>query len=92
MGISQSDAETRHYCDRLGIANQLLAKSADEVYFMVAGLPLTVKRLKRPKSGSPISQEKKTPEIKRIIPLCHVGSAFVIHEKLFREVRGTGGK
>ena len=44
MGISQSDAETRHYCDGLGIANQLLAKSADEVYFMVAGLPLTVKK------------------------------------------------
>ena len=32
------------YCDGLGIANQLLAKSADEVYFMVAGLPLTVKK------------------------------------------------
>jgi adenosylcobinamide kinase/adenosylcobinamide-phosphate guanylyltransferase len=44
MGISQADAETRHYCDGLGIANQLLAKSADEVYFMVAGLPLTVKK------------------------------------------------
>ncbi|WP_297667880.1 bifunctional adenosylcobinamide kinase/adenosylcobinamide-phosphate guanylyltransferase [uncultured Akkermansia sp.] len=44
MGISQSDAETRHYCDGLGIANQLLARSADEVYFMVAGLPLTVKK------------------------------------------------
>lgn len=43
MGISQADAETRHYCDGLGIANQLLAKSADEVYFMVAGLPITVK-------------------------------------------------
>ena len=94
MGISQSDAETRHYCDGLGIANQLLAKSADEVYFMVAGLPLTVKkRLKRPERGSPVSQEKKTPEIKRTIPpLCHVGSAFIIHEKLFREVRGTGGE
>ena len=48
MGISQSDAETRHYCDGLGIANQLLAKSADEVYFMVAGLPLTVKKAETP--------------------------------------------
>lgn len=44
MGISQADAETRHYCDGLGIANQLLAGSADEVYFMVAGLPMTVKK------------------------------------------------
>ena len=26
------------------LGNQLLAKSADEVYFMVAGLPLTVKK------------------------------------------------
>ena len=33
-----------HYCDGLGIANQLLAKSADEVYLMVAGLPVTVKK------------------------------------------------
>jgi cobalbumin biosynthesis protein len=44
MGIVQPDPETRHYCDGLGIANQLLAKSADEVYFMVAGLPVTVKK------------------------------------------------
>lgn len=44
MGIVQPDPETRHYCDGLGIANQLLAQSADEVYFMVAGLPLAVKK------------------------------------------------
>ena len=44
MGIVQPDPETRHYCDGLGIANQLLAKSADEVYLMVAGLPVTVKK------------------------------------------------
>lgn len=43
MGLVQPDPETRHYCDGLGIANQILAKSADEVYFMVAGLPVTVK-------------------------------------------------
>lgn len=33
-----------HYCDGLGIANQLLAKSADEVYLMVAGLPVIRKK------------------------------------------------
>lgn len=44
MGIVPLDPETRHYCDGLGIANQLLAKSADEVYFMTAGLPITVKK------------------------------------------------
>lgn len=51
-GISQADAETRHYCDGLGIANQLLAKSADEVYFMVAGLPVTVKNSRRVNSSA----------------------------------------
>ena len=44
MGIVPLDPETRHYCDGLGIANQLLAQNSDEVYFMVAGLPMTVKK------------------------------------------------
>ena len=33
----------RLYRDFLGRANQMLARSADEVYFMVAGIPLRVK-------------------------------------------------
>ena len=44
LGIVPLDPETRHYCDGLGIANQLLAQNSDEVYFMVAGLPMTVKK------------------------------------------------
>ncbi len=44
MGLTPIEAESRHYCDGLGIANQLLAATADEVYFMVAGLPVTVKK------------------------------------------------
>lgn len=43
MGIVPLDPETRHYCDALGIANQILGKSSDAVYFMTAGLPITVK-------------------------------------------------
>ena len=93
MGISQSDAETRHYCDGLGIANQLLAKSADEVYFMVAGLPLTVKKgLNARIAVLPLVRKRKRRRLSISSPLCHVGSAFIIHEKLFREVRGTGGE
>lgn len=30
------------------------------------------------------------PNMKRIITLCHVGIAFIIHEKRFRETRGAG--
>jgi adenosylcobinamide kinase / adenosylcobinamide-phosphate guanylyltransferase len=33
----------RLYRDFLGRANQMLARSADEVLFMVAGIPLRVK-------------------------------------------------
>ncbi len=43
MGITPIDSESRHYCDALGIANQLLAKSADKVYLMFCGIPLTLK-------------------------------------------------
>lgn len=34
----------RRYRDALGRANQLMAAAADEVYFMVAGMPLALKR------------------------------------------------
>jgi adenosylcobinamide kinase/adenosylcobinamide-phosphate guanylyltransferase len=34
----------RLYRDALGRANQLLAAAADEVYFLVAGIPMTLKR------------------------------------------------
>ncbi len=43
MGITPIDPESRHYCDALGIANQILAKSADRVYLMSCGIPLTLK-------------------------------------------------
>jgi adenosylcobinamide kinase/adenosylcobinamide-phosphate guanylyltransferase len=42
-GIIPLGASTRIYRDILGRANQLLAQAVDEVYLMVAGIPLRVK-------------------------------------------------
>jgi len=42
-GIIPLGASTRIYRDVLGRANQMLAKVVDEVYLMVAGIPLKVK-------------------------------------------------
>jgi adenosylcobinamide kinase / adenosylcobinamide-phosphate guanylyltransferase len=43
LGIIPADIISRQYRDLLGKANRLLAARADEVYFMVAGIPMTVK-------------------------------------------------
>jgi adenosylcobinamide kinase/adenosylcobinamide-phosphate guanylyltransferase len=43
LGIVPDNRITRIYRDLLGRANQMLAHSADEVYLMVAGIPLKVK-------------------------------------------------
>lgn len=42
-GIIPLGASTRIYRDVLGRANQMLARAVDEVYLMVAGIPLRVK-------------------------------------------------
>ncbi len=42
-GIVPADPATRLYRDLLGLANQALAREADEVILMVAGLPMRVK-------------------------------------------------
>lgn len=44
LGIIPADRVSRLYRDLLGKANQMLAKHADEVYLMVAGIPVAVKR------------------------------------------------
>jgi adenosylcobinamide kinase / adenosylcobinamide-phosphate guanylyltransferase len=44
LGIIPGDKVSRLYRDALGRANQALAARADEVYFMVAGLPVPVKK------------------------------------------------
>ncbi|MBI2852061.1 MAG: bifunctional adenosylcobinamide kinase/adenosylcobinamide-phosphate guanylyltransferase [Chloroflexi bacterium] len=43
LGLVPENAMGRLYRDLLGKANQLLAERADEVYFMVSGLPVRVK-------------------------------------------------
>ena len=43
LGIVPADSVSRLYRDLLGRANQMLAARADEVYFLVAGLPVTIK-------------------------------------------------
>tara|TARA_B100000315_G_C14474785_1_gene540083 strand:+ start:257 stop:814 length:558 start_codon:yes stop_codon:yes gene_type:complete len=43
MGLVPANRMGRLYRDLLGKANQLLAQQADEVYLMVAGLPVKIK-------------------------------------------------
>ncbi len=43
LGLVPANRVGRLYRDLLGKANQLLAKQADEVYLMVAGLPVRIK-------------------------------------------------
>ena len=43
MGLVPANEMGRLYRDLLGRANQLLAQQADEVYLMVAGLPVLIK-------------------------------------------------
>jgi len=43
LGIVPENKTARIYRDLLGKANQLLAQRADEVYYMVAGIPVKIK-------------------------------------------------
>ena len=45
LGLVPAAPVERAYRDILGRANQLLAKEVDEVYLLVAGIPLELKRL-----------------------------------------------
>jgi adenosylcobinamide kinase/adenosylcobinamide-phosphate guanylyltransferase len=44
LGIIPADRVSRLYRDMLGRANQMLAAHADEVYLLVAGLPVAIKK------------------------------------------------
>jgi adenosylcobinamide kinase/adenosylcobinamide-phosphate guanylyltransferase len=44
LGIVPADSASRLYRDLLGQANQTFAARADEVYLLVAGIPLTLKK------------------------------------------------
>ena len=48
LGLVPGNRMGRLYRDFLGRANQMLAQNADEVYFMVAGIPLRVKPANSP--------------------------------------------
>ena len=43
LGIVPDNELSRNYRDLLGRANQLMAQYADEVYFMVAGIPVKIR-------------------------------------------------
>jgi len=43
LGLVPENRLGRVYRDLLGKANQLLAQHADEVYFMVSGIPIKIK-------------------------------------------------
>jgi len=43
LGLVPADPSSRLFRDVLGTANQILASNVDEVYLMVAGLPLRIK-------------------------------------------------
>ena len=43
LGLVPPSTLGRAYRDILGVANQMLAKHAEEVYFMVAGIPIPLK-------------------------------------------------
>lgn len=45
LGIVPENKLARYYRDFLGKANQLLARRADEVYLVIAGLPVEIKRI-----------------------------------------------
>jgi len=49
MGLVPTNRVGRLYRDLLGRANQLLAQQADEIYLMVAGIPVQIKPKSTPK-------------------------------------------
>jgi adenosylcobinamide kinase/adenosylcobinamide-phosphate guanylyltransferase len=51
QGIVPDNALARRFRDEAGLANQKIAEIADEVIFMAAGLPLTLKKRSRPRSS-----------------------------------------
>ena len=44
-GIVPMDRLSREFRDQAGLANQLLAQAAQQVYLVVAGIPVDIKKL-----------------------------------------------
>jgi adenosylcobinamide kinase / adenosylcobinamide-phosphate guanylyltransferase len=57
-GVVPDNALARRFRDCAGRANEVLAQGADEVYFLVSGIPL---RIKPPLNGAPAGEERKEP-------------------------------
>ena len=51
LGVVPPSALGRAYADELGRANQIVAAAAEDVYFVVAGLPLNLKTLSQEEPG-----------------------------------------
>ena len=64
LGVVPATELGRIYADELGRANQLIAAQADDVYFMAAGLPLTLKGPNH-KGISPVRQAANTSDLQR---------------------------
>lgn len=45
MGLVAENKLARWYCDLLGKVNQLIAKKADEVFVLMAGIPIEIKKI-----------------------------------------------
>jgi adenosylcobinamide kinase/adenosylcobinamide-phosphate guanylyltransferase len=43
LGLVPADAQSRRFRDLAGKVNRLVAQEADEAYFVVSGLPLSLK-------------------------------------------------
>jgi adenosylcobinamide kinase/adenosylcobinamide-phosphate guanylyltransferase len=62
LGIVPANAVARSFRDAQGFLNQRVAETADEVVFMAAGLPLTLKKTARkppPKKANKSSRSRK---------------------------------
>jgi adenosylcobinamide kinase/adenosylcobinamide-phosphate guanylyltransferase len=44
LGLVPIDAQSRRFRDLAGNVNRLVAKAADEAYFVVSGIPLSLKK------------------------------------------------
>jgi adenosylcobinamide kinase/adenosylcobinamide-phosphate guanylyltransferase len=47
LGLVPVEAATRRFRDLAGKVNQQVAAEADEVYFVMAGMPVRIKRVSR---------------------------------------------
>jgi len=79
LGLVPPYPAGRVYRDALGMANQMLARNADEVYFMVAGIPIQLKALSMQK----LTKYRRTKTV-RGEPFVKLRTGLSNHERLLR--------